>query len=73
MFVVHNRQQIIHISAKRTHCQQGVRDDFPDAQLFQVEVLNSTEINEELAYLWITKMVAFLNTKLPPEGMSLDE
>ena len=52
----------------------GVRDDFPDAQLFQIEAENSTEVYEEVVVdLWITEMVVFLSTGLPLEGMALDE
>ena len=32
----------------------GVKDDFPDAQLFRVEIVQSQEMNEEMADNWIT-------------------
>ena len=32
----------------------GVKDDFPDAQLFRVETVQSQEMNEEMADNWIT-------------------
>ena len=39
----------------------GVRDDFLDAQLFIVEVMNSTEVDDESADLWIMEMIVFLS------------
>ena len=34
----------------------GVHDDFPDAQLFRVEVENTTKVDDEIADLWLTTM-----------------
>ena len=50
-----------------------VRNNFLDAQLFRAEAFNTTELDEESAYLWITKMMTFLSTGLPPKGISPDE
>ena len=51
----------------------GVKDDFPDAQLFQVDIVESMEIDEEKVDSWITEITIFLSTGLPPEGMPMDE
>ena len=51
----------------------GVRHDFPEAQQFREEAENSTNIDEEIANLWITEMTLFLSKGLRSEGMSLDE
>ena len=52
---------------------ERVWDDFPDAELFRVEAINSTEVDEEFANLWLIEMISFFSTGLPPKGMSLDE
>ena len=44
----------------------GVRDDFPNAQLFWVEADNTIEVNDDTTDSWITEMTIFLNTRLPP-------
>ena len=51
----------------------GVKDDFPDAQLFRVEAIKVQEMNEESEDEWISKMIIFLSTGIPPEHMSADE
>ena len=51
----------------------GVKDDFPDAQIFWVNTVATTEMGEDMADAWITKMRFFLSTALPPDNMSLDE
>ena len=38
-----------------------------------MEAKNRTEVDDEIADLWITKMTIFLSTGLSPEGMSPDE
>ena len=51
----------------------GVQDDFLEsAQLFKVDILNSMEIDDEPANLWLTNMISFLGTRLPPKQMSLE-
>ena len=47
-----------------------VKDDFPDAQLFQVDTLATIEMGEDA---WITEMTIFLSARLPLDNMSLDE
>ena len=51
----------------------GVKDDFPDAQIFWVNTVATTEMGEDMADAWITKITIFLSTGLPPNNMSLDE
>ena len=43
----------------------GIHDDFLDAQLFQVETEKKTEVDEDIADLWIIEMTKFLSTRLP--------
>ena len=47
----------------------GVKDDFPDGQLFRVDTVRVQEINEEIEDAWITEMTIFLTTGLPPEHL----
>ena len=42
----------------------GVRDDFPNAQLFRVEANNIAEINDDTTDSWIPEMTIFLSTVL---------
>ena len=51
----------------------GVKDDFPDGQLFRVEAVNAQGVNEESEDGWISEMTIFLTTGLPPEHLSADE
>ena len=51
----------------------GVRDDFPDGQLIQVEAVRVHEINEEIEDAWILEVTIFLTIGLPPEHISADE
>ena len=51
----------------------GVKDDFPDAQLFRVETVQSQEMNEDMEHNCITEMTIFLTTGLPPQQLSTDE
>ena len=48
----------------------GVKDDFPDAQLFRINVVNSTDVDSEPQDKWINNMLCFLITGLPLEVMS---
>ena len=43
-------------------CEEGtgVNDDFPDAQLFRVETVQSQEMNEDMEDSWIIEMTIFL-------------
>ena len=50
-----------------------VKDDFPDAQFFWVDIVPATEMGKDKTDAWITEMTIFLSTGLPPENMSLDE
>ena len=51
----------------------GIKDDFPDAQLFRVEAIKAQAMNEESEDEWIFEMIIFLSTGIPPEHMSADE
>ena len=51
----------------------GVRDDFPDAQLIQIEANCPEVVQEDTVDAWLTEITIFLNIGLPPEGMTLDE
>ena len=51
----------------------GVKDDFPDTQLFRVETVKAQEMNEEKEDEWISEMTIFLSTGIPAEHMSTDE
>ena len=46
-----------------------VKYDFPDAQLFRVETVQSQDMNDDMEESWITKMIIFLTTGLPPEQL----
>ena len=50
-----------------------VKDDFPDAQLFRVETVQSQDMNEDMEDNWIIEMTIFLTTGLPPQQQSIDE
>ena len=50
-----------------------VQDDFPDAQLFRIEVNITAKVNDDTTDSWITEMTIFLSTRLPLDGMSPDE
>ena len=52
---------------------RGIKDDFPDVQLFRVDTVTTTDMDEDHVDLWITEMMIFLSTGLPPKGMPLDE
>ena len=47
-----------------------VKDDFPDGQLFRVEMVRVQEVNEEIDDVWMT---IFLTTGLPLEHLLADE
>ena len=47
----------------------GVKDNFRDAQLFQVETMQSQEMNEDMEDNLITKMTIVLTTWLPPQEL----
>ena len=51
----------------------GVKDDFPNAHLFWVDTVATTEIGEDTTDAWITEITIFLSTGLPPDNMLLDE
>ena len=51
----------------------GIKDDFPDGQLFRVEAVNAQGVNEESEDVWISEMTIFLTTGLPPKHLSADE
>ena len=51
----------------------GIKDDFPDAQLFWVQAVNAQELNEETEDTWISDMTIFLTTRIPPKHLSVDE
>ena len=50
-----------------------VKDDFPNAQLFQVDIVVATKMGEDTTDTWIIEMTIFISIGLPPENMSLDE
>ena len=47
-----------------------VKDDFPDGQLFRVEMVRVQEVNEEIDDAWIMEMTIFLTIGLPPGLLS---
>ena len=51
----------------------GVRDEFPDAELFRIttEPANDSTVAEKDK--WLTDMHQFLSTGLPPDKMDRDE
>ena len=50
-----------------------VKDDFPDAQLFRVETVQSQEMNEDMDDSWITEMSIFLTIGIPPQQRTTNE
>ena len=50
-----------------------VKDDFPDAQLFRVDTVATTEMDDDQEDLWITEITILLSMGLLLEGKSLDE
>ena len=48
-------------------------DDFPDAQLFRVETVQSQDMNEDMEDSWIIEMTIFITTGLPPQQLSTNE
>ena len=51
----------------------GVKDDFPNDQLFHVDTIATTKMGEDTVDAWITEMSIFLSIGLPTENMPLDE
>ena len=53
--------------------EDGVKDDFPDGQLFRIIAVELVETREELEDKWLTDITYFLSIGLSPEGMQRDE
>ena len=51
----------------------GVRDKFPDAEVFRVTVELATESIVAEEDKWLTEMHQFLSTRLPPKRMDREE
>ena len=51
----------------------GVKDDFPDGQLFRVDIVRVHELNEDSENAWISEMSNFLTSRLPPKHLSANE
>ena len=51
----------------------GVRDEFPDAELFRITTKPATDSTVAKEDRWLTDMHRFLSTGLPPDKMGRDE
>ena len=51
----------------------GVRDEFPDAELFKITMEPATDSTVAEEDKWLTDMHQFLSTGLPPDKMDRDE
>ena len=51
----------------------GVRDEFPDAELFRITTEPTTDSTVSEEEKWLTDMHQFLSSRLPPDKMDWDE
>ena len=78
-FDIYHRPGVQHVVAdylsrmESDEAGDGVRDDFPDVELFKVAAELAIDIIVAEEDNWLTDMHQFLSTRLPPEKMDQDE
>ena len=78
-FDIYHRPGVLHAVAdylsrlESGEAGDGVRDEFPDAELFRITTEPTTDSTVSEEEKWLTDMHQFLSSRLPPDKMDWDE